>query len=80
MFYNTVVEEIDKLRHRDRKLLEDYLGIACLHGGRGKRKAPKADIADKLQLRDEQSVDSNYRRIIGGLRSELVKQGWIESG
>ena len=77
MFYDAIVEAIEKLRHRDRKLLEDYKGIACLYCGRVRRETPKADIADELQLRDEQSVENNYRRIIKGLRDELEKQGWI---
>ena len=38
---------------------------------------PKANIADELQLRDEQSVDNNFNRIIRDLRGERGRQKWI---
>ena len=42
------------------------------------KKVRLAYIADKHQLRDEQSVTNRYKKIYAGLREELEKQGWLE--
>jgi len=74
--YEAIIDEIEKLRFRDSKLLLDYLGIDCLYCGRVSEPKPIADIADEHQLRDEQSVTNRFRGICGRLRVELEKLGW----
>ncbi len=67
------------LRLRDRELLFDYLGIIDFERGYviNRKKIRLGDIADKHQLRDEQSVTNRYKKITSELRAELEKQGWI---
>ena len=75
-FYGAIVEEIEKLRFRDSKLLLEYLGFDCLYCGRVSKPKPITDIADEYRLRDEQSVANRFRSICKGLRLELQKLGW----
>lgn len=77
LLYDALVEQIEALRPRDRELLLDYLGIACLHCGQVQKRVPLSGLADKLQLRDEQSVARRVRKIAEELRKGLREQGWI---
>jgi hypothetical protein len=78
MFWDAVFETLGGLRRRDYSLLLDVLGIDCPYCGRAHRKPFLGDIADKHQLRDEQSVTNRYNRIMDGIRAELERQGFIE--
>lgn len=75
MFMATLLEAIENLRERDRQLLFDYLGIVDFSHGLviDESKIRLADIADKHQLRDEQSVTNRFNRIIDDIRAELEK-------
>ncbi len=79
-FIQVYLKRIEDLRLRDKQLLFDYLGIVNHERGWviDKRKIRFGDIADKHQLRDEQSVTNRYRRIVANLREELERQGWLE--
>jgi len=73
LLYEAIVTFVEQLRYKDKKLLMDYLGIACLYCGRVCKPISKADIADELQLRDEQSVDNHFKRITKRLREDIEK-------
>ena len=79
LFTEVYLAQVDDLRERDKRLLFDYLGIVDFNRGWviDKNKIRLADIADKHQLRDEQSVTNRFRKIVAALRAELEKQGWI---
>jgi hypothetical protein len=55
----------------------DRLGIHCPYYRRVHRPPFLGDIADKHQLRDEQSVSNRFRKIMDGIRAELERQGLI---
>lgn len=74
--YYAIIAELEKLRHKDYSLLMDYLGIDCPYCGQVYTPPQLSDIADKHQLRDEQSVTNRFRKIAEKLRDELRKQGW----
>jgi DNA-directed RNA polymerase specialized sigma subunit len=76
-FELTYIQAVDALPLADRELLFDCLGIDSLVTGNIKPKFPMGDIADKHQLRDEQSVSARLGKICRVLREELRKQGWI---
>jgi hypothetical protein len=78
VFWDAVLDILENLRRRDYMLLMDYLGIDCPYCGRVHRPPFLGDIADKHQLRDEQSVTNRFRKIVDGIRLELEKQGWLE--
>jgi len=80
MFNSACFEQVERLRERDKCLLYDYLGIVDFSCGWviDKSKIRYGDIADKHQLRNEQSVTNRYRKIIAEVRAGLEKQGWIE--
>jgi hypothetical protein len=78
MFWNAVFDFLDGLRRRDYSPLMDVLGIDCPYCGRVHRAPFLGDIADKHQLRDEQSVTRRFNKIMDGIRAELEKQGFIE--
>lgn len=54
------------------------LPVGKVNCGRVHKAPPLADIADKHQLQDEQSVTNRFRKIVDGIRAELKKQGWID--
>ncbi|GHU81774.1 hypothetical protein AGMMS50284_2690 [Clostridia bacterium] len=78
IFWDALLDILEKLRRRDYMLLTDYLGIDCPYCGRVHKPPFLGDIADKHQLRDEQSVTNRFRKIVEGIRIELEKQGLIE--
>ena len=58
----------------------DYLGIVDFACGWviNENKIRHGDVADRHQLRDEQSITNHYHKIIAEVRVALEKQGWIE--
>lgn len=80
IFIATHLKFVENLRLRDKQLLYDYLGIVDFNRGWviPKNKIRYGDIADKYQLRDEQSVTNRFRKIAAGLMVELKKEGWID--
>lgn len=78
MLYEAMVDAIEALGHKDRRILLDYLGIWCLYCRRVGEPIPKEDIAAMFQIKKVQSVDNNFDRIVEKLREVLEGQGWIE--
>jgi DNA-directed RNA polymerase specialized sigma subunit len=78
VFWEAVLDILENLRRRDYMLLTDYLGIDCPYCGRVHRPPFLGDIADKHQLRDEQSVTNRFRKIVNGIRVELERRGLID--
>lgn len=80
LFMRAYIEQIGYLRERERQLLFDYLGIVDFNNGWviDENKIRLGNIADRHQLRDEQSVTNRFRKIIEDVRTELKKNGWIE--
>lgn len=79
MFVQACLKLIENLWSRDRQLLYDYLGIVDFERGWmiPENKIRYGDIADKHQLRDEQSVTNRYKQIVAELRMQLEWYGWI---
>jgi DNA-directed RNA polymerase specialized sigma subunit len=78
MRYDDMVDELEKLPDEERQFVLDYLGIRCLYCGRIGDKKPLSELADDMQLRDNQSVTARFRKLIGILAVEMEKLGWIE--
>jgi len=79
LFYDDLVDAVDKLPYKQQTVLLEEYGIKCLGCGRIGKRMPQQEIANLYELYSTRAVQKQEDKAVEAIIRELTAKGWFRS-